>query len=205
MQRQEKEVEIASLQSEVMPKLARAAFIQSIAILAMTVLAIVLGYFAVTQRPAIVGITDSGRVIPLIALDKPHVNDSRVIGFAAECLQSVFAHDFVNFKGSMNEASKCFTSDGTQSLYSAMEPLLADISKRRMVMSSVIQPPTVVRKGISGGVHTWVVQTKMTLYKEGTAEREAPRSLIVDLVIERVPLDESVRGIGLAKMNVRPV
>ncbi len=204
MQRQDSEVEIAALQKEVLPKLARAAFIQSIALLAMTVMAVVLLYFALTQRPAVIGITDSGRVIPLVALEKPHVNDSRVVGFAAECLQSAFAHDFINYKGSMNEASKCFTSAGTQSLFSAMEPLLADISKRRMVMSSVIQPPTVVRKGISGGVHTWMVQSRMTLYKEGTAEREPPRNLVVDLVIERVPLDESVRGIGLAKINVRP-
>ncbi len=199
------EQDINVIRRELIPKLARLALIQQVSILALLVALTAMAYFAVTKRPEILGITDSGRVIPLIALDKPHVTDARVVGFAAECLQAVFSHDFVNYKGTMNEASKCFTSDGTASLHAAMGPLLTDINKRRMVLSSVVQPPTIVRKGTSQGVHQWALQTKITLYKEGTVEREVPRAHLVDLIIERVPMDESVRGIGLAKINVKPV
>lgn len=199
------EEDIALLRKEIMPKLARAAFTQSIVILMLTLGLVLMSYFVFTSKPTLLGITDSGRVIPLVPLEEGHVNDSRVIGFAAECLQATFAHDFVNYKGTMNEASKCFTSSGTASLYAAMDPILSDIGKRRLVLSSTIRPPTVVRKGVSNGVHTWIVQTQMTLFKEGTTTRESPRELQVSLVIERVPLDESVRGIGLAKINVKPI
>lgn len=198
------EEELDQLRKEILPKLARTVFLQSVGLIVLTVVCASVVTLAVTRRPQILGVTDSGSVIPLVALDQAHVNDSRVVSFSAECLQAMFSHDFVNYRSTMNQASKCFTSEGAKSLYAALDPLLDDLSKRRLVMSSVVQPPTVVKKGVEGGVHKWAVQTKMTLYREGTSEREQPRTLIVDLVVERVSLDESVRGVGLSKLNVRP-
>jgi len=37
-----------------------------------------------------------------VTLDKPFVSDARVIGFTEECLRLSFAHDFENYRQTMN-------------------------------------------------------------------------------------------------------
>ncbi|MEJ8837591.1 DotI/IcmL family type IV secretion protein [Ramlibacter sp. AN1133] len=179
---------------------------QSITIVVLIILLGVSMVMGMAKRPQLLGITESGRVVPLVPLDKPYVSDSRVLGFADECTRQAFSHDFVNFRLTQAEAGQCFTASGAESFARAMAPLLEDLEQRRMVMSiTPIAPPTVVRTFKRGGeVYSWAVQSVITLNREGTRERMTPTSYVVDLVIERVPLEESVRGISVAQINMRP-
>lgn len=197
--------DLNQIRAEVMPKLVRAIMLSSIAnvLLALCVIAAV--YFGITKPAQVLAVTETGRVVPLVPLDKPYVGDSRVVGFADECTRTAFSHDFLNFRQTLASASSCFTSEGSASFAKAIEPLIQDLESRRMVMTPTMQPAVVVRTfKKSGQVYSWVVQTKMTLNREGTRERVVPTTYVVDLIIERVPLEESVRGIGVAQINVRP-
>lgn len=197
--------ELPRLQAEAMPRLVRICAMQSIAICVLIVLLGVSVWMGMTKRPQVLGLTESGRVIPLVPLDKPYVNDARVVSFADECTRSAFSHDFVNYRQTEVEASKCFTSAGAESFAQAMEPLLEDLQQRRMVMSvTPVKPPVVVRTFRRGSVYSWQVQSVITLNREGTRERMTPASYVVDMVIERVPLEESVRGISVAQITLRP-
>lgn len=198
--------EIPRLQMEAMPKLVRILVMQAITIVVLLVVLGISVWVGLNKQPQVLGLTETGRVIPLVPLDKPYVSDSRVISFADECTRLAFSHDFTNFRQTQAQAGQCFTSVGSESFAKAMEPLLQDLEQRRMVMSiTPMQPPTVVRTFKRGGnVHSWAVQSVITLNREGTRERMTPTSYVVDLVIERVPLEESVRGISVALINLRP-
>lgn len=187
-----------------LPKLVRVNTYLSVAVLLLSIGVIVAIYLSVTKKPQVLAITETGRVIPLVPLDKPYVGDARVVGFADECVRMSFSHDFLNFRQSMNQASTCFTSAGIASYEEAIAPLIKDLEQRRMVMTPTLQPARIAKTVQRGGVHSWIVQTKMTLYREGTKERVVPALYQVDVVIERVPLEESVRGIAVAQINVRP-
>jgi intracellular multiplication protein IcmL len=163
-----------------------------------------MGYLAATKQPMTFGVSDKGTIIPLVPMDQPYLGDARIISFADECVRQAFSHDFRNFRQTVNGAKGCFTTEGAIGFDKAIEPLIADIIARRMVMSVTTQPPIVNRKAPVRGVHTWVVQTQMTLFRDGSKERISPATYTVDLVIERIPLEASVRGVGVAQINVRP-
>lgn len=198
------DTDLDQIRKEIIPKLVRTNVILSIAVVLLTVGMIALGVMSANKRPLTFGVTETGRIIPLVPLDQPYLGDARIVSFADECIRQAFSHDFRNFRMSVANAKGCFTSDGARGFEAAIEPLLADIQERRMVMSVSPEPPVVIRKATPGGVHTWVVQTRMTLHRDGSRERIAPATFVVDLVLQRIPLEESVRGVGIAQINVRP-
>lgn len=197
--------DLDQIRAAIMPKVLRVLLFQSAAIVVLVVALAVSFYVAATKRPEVLAVTDTGRIIPLVPLDQPYVSDARIVGFADECVRAAFGHDFLNFRSTMASARECFTTSGGRSFEEAISPLLKDIQERRMVMAVTLQPAIIVSSAVrSGKVKTWVVQTKMTLFREGTKDRVAPVTYIVDLVVERVPLEDSVRGISVSQINVRP-
>lgn len=162
-------------------------------------------YMAVTKRPPVVAMTDAGRIVPLVPLNKPYVTDSRVLAFAEECTRRAFAHDFVNYRATVASASQCFTSYGAQMYGNAMDQILKELIERRMVMSASVDAPVIVRGPYERqGRVAWRVQTKMQLFREGTKERITPQPFIVEMEVVRVELEESTRGISVGEFNVKP-
>ena len=197
--------DLDQIRAQIMPRVVRVMFFQSVAIAVLALGLIISFYMAAAKRPEVLAVTESGRIIPLVPLDKPYVSDARILGFADECIRAAFGHDFLNFRTTMAAAKECFTPEGGRNFDAAIAPLLKDIQTRRMVMAVTLQPAAIVQSTLrSGSVKTWVVQTKMTLFREGTKDRVAPVTYVVDLVVERVPLEDSVRGISVSQINVRP-
>lgn len=185
--------------------LIRLTFISAISALVSTLVGAIGIYVAATRSPQVIAATDSGRIIPVVALNEPHVSDSRVLAFAEECTRRAFSHDFVNFRTSMVAASTCFTSRGSKMFDLAMDPLLKDLVQRRMVMSVSVEPPVVVQGPyLRNGRVVWRVQTKMQLFRDGSKERVMPQAFIVEMDVARVELEETPRGIAIGEFNVRP-
>jgi intracellular multiplication protein IcmL len=198
--------ESSSLSSpEQMSRLLRITLIIAVAVIISSLTSCIGVYLAFTKKPIAIAATDQGRVIPIVPLDKPYVTDSRVIAFSEECSRRAFSHDFVNFRLSLNEASRCFTSAGSRMFLGAMDPMLKELIEKRMIMSASVEPPVVVRgPSIVKGRVTWSVQAKMQLFREGQRERITPQSYVLDMSVVRVDLEENVRGIAIEEFVVRP-
>lgn len=162
-------------------------------------------YFLATKRITAVAITETGRVVELVTLDKPYVNDSRVVGFADECLRLSFGHDFENYRQSMNVAKACYTSEGARVFEAAMESQLKDLIDRRLVMSPALEATVVERTYLRGGVVHWVTETPMTLHRRGNRDTSRPEKFLVRSEIRRVALDENVRGIAVSSLSLKPM
>jgi len=186
------------------PKLTRFMIVQSIVMLVSMAVAAAALALAFSRKPVVVGITDSGRVVPLVALDQPYVNDSRVVSFATECVSRAFSHDFVNYRASISDSSRCFTPDGNREFVTAINPHIEDLVKNRFVMSVTMRPAAVLKAEAVSGVYTWSLETEMTLYREGTATRMAPTKYRVNLLVERVGLDQDPRGLAVSRFFVKP-
>lgn len=187
------------------PKLLRVVTMLSVANVLLLVTVPMLVYFMATKRIAAVGITETGRVVELVTLDKPHVNDSRIVGFAEECLRLSFAHDFENFRQTMNTAKGCYTASGARVFEEAMAPQLKDITARSLVMSPALEVTVVERSFTIGGVVHWVTQTPMTIHRRGSRDSSRPEKFLVRSEIRRVPLDENVRGIAVSSIALKPM
>lgn len=187
------------------PSLQRAVMFLGVALTLSLVANIIQVIFLAKKSVQTVAMSESGRVVPLIPLDKPYVNDGRVIGYVEECLRTSFSHDFENFRITMRAASDCYTVDGAGSFENAMAPLLKEIRDRSMVMAAALEP-TVVRRDykVNGVVH-WETQTPMVIYRKGTKDALKPQRVLVTSTVTRVPLDEHVRGISLRAIALRYV
>ncbi|WP_371436278.1 DotI/IcmL family type IV secretion protein [Polaromonas sp.] len=190
---------------QAVPKLLMIITVLGIAFLVQTIAMVSLTAFVWKKKTESFAVSETGRVVPLVPLDKPYVNDSRVSGFAEECLRSSFSHDYENYRLTMNAAKNCYTSAGAKAFEAAMDPMLDDIKNKRVVMSSSMEPTVVVKSYILSGAVHWETQTPMTLYRRGTREQLTPIRFLVTTVVERVPLDENVRGISVRSINLKPM
>lgn len=190
---------------QLVPKLINVIVVMGIALVCLSITSVSLSVFVFKKKIESFAVSESGRVVPLIPLDQPYVNDSRVTGFSEECLRTSFAHDYENYRLSMNNAKNCYTSSGARDFEVAMEPLLADVKSKNVVLSSSMEPTVVVKAYKLSGVVHWETQTLMTLYRRGTREQLTPLKFLVTTIIQRVALDEHVRGISVRSINLKPM
>jgi intracellular multiplication protein IcmL len=187
------------------PKLLSVITWLGVAVVVLSITTVSLSVFVWKKKIESYAVSESGHVVPLISLDKPYVNDARVSGFSEECLRASFAHDFENYRASMNGAKNCYTAEGARDFEAAMEPMLADIKGKNLVLSSSLEPTVVVKTYKLSGVIHWETQTPMTLYRKGTREQLTPLRFLVTSIVQRVPLDEHVRGISTRSINLKPM
>lgn len=191
--------------NKTVPGLLKVLQFQAFAMLVMAAVIVYLGYVAFSKRVEVIGIQDDGRVVPVVALDKPYVNESRVTSFSEECLRRSFSHDFENFRQTITDSLDCFTSVGSENYQREITALIEDIRTRQMVMSVTLTPPVVQRVRVVSGVYTWVVQAKLTLHRVGTKVRLQPATFLAEVEVRRVPLDQNIRGLAISRMTVKPV
>lgn len=187
------------------PRLLRLAVALSVANVLLLITVPLLVYFLAAKKIVAVGITETGRVIELVTLDKPYVNDSRVAGFAEECLRLSFAHDFENYRQSMTFAKSCYTTEGARVFEAAMQPQIKDLIDRNLVMSAALEVTVVERTFVRAGVVYWITQTPVTLQKRGSKDMNRPERFLARTEVRRVPLDENVRGIAVSSISLKPI
>ena len=84
--------------------------------------------------------------------------------------------------------------------------LIADLEKRRMVMTPVINlPPAVMRAYTLRGVYTYEVQAEIVLTREGTRERIPAERFKVFLRVSRADIEESVKGVLISYIELKPL
>lgn len=190
---------------EQMSRLLRVAVMLGIAAIIATATSAFGIYLAFNKKPLVLSANDKGQLIQAVPLNQPYVTDSRVIAFAEECTRRSFSHDFENFRYTVMEASKCFSSAGTKQYTDAMDAMLKEVRDKRMIMTVSVDPPVIVVSEELDGRMTWVVQSKIRMFREGQRERVMPQSYVVTMRIVRVEIEESVRGIAINEFNAKPV
>lgn len=76
------ELDIQKARAALFPRLMRITIIQSVGMFLSLAVACASLSVAFFRKPVAVGIDASGRVVPLVTLDKPYVTDSRVVSLA---------------------------------------------------------------------------------------------------------------------------
>lgn len=164
-------------------------------------------YAAVGKKVVAIAVDHRGVVIPVVPLTDPMISESRVIGFAEECLRRAFSHDFLHFDQTIPQAQECFTPDSADKFVISLQPYIKLLEEKRMVMAITIpRPPRVVRvyalKTALGDVVHWDVQAQVDIFFEGKTERIPPTKSTVQMTVKRVPLEGTPRGILIDKFSV---
>src|SRR5262245_58488610 len=93
--------------------------------------------------------TDStGRIIPLIPLDRPNLSTSALLQWANSAAVAAFTYNFVNYRQELQAASEFFTPEGWQAFIQSLQQsnnLSAVIAKKLVVSAVATGAPVVLQ------------------------------------------------------------
>lgn len=143
--------------------------------------------------------TADGRLIRMLPLNEPNMNDAALISWVARAASDVMTFGFHDYQRRMQENSAYFTRRGWQTFSEAIERsrVMEGVEKAQQVVTAAPQKaPTIVQQGLANGVYRWVVEMPLVVtYQSGTAQQSDV--LNVQLVVVRVSTLDSPSGVGI--------
>lgn len=143
--------------------------------------------------------TEDGRLIPMVALSQPNLSTPALLSWAAQAATEVMTFGFNDYRRRLQESSRNFTRTGWESFTTALNQsgMIDAIEKKRQVVTAVpAGAPILESESLVAGRYQWVVQMPMKLSYQAGSERRT-RSILVRIVIVRVPRLESSNGVGI--------
>lgn len=154
-------------------------------------------YFATSQ---------SGRITPLIPLDKPNQVDASLLQWANKVAIATYSYSYVNYRDELQASSGFFTAEGWTQFLTALKDSnnLAAVKQRKMVVSAeATRAPEIIERAVSpDGRYSWRVQIPLLVSYQGQVD--ATQNVIVNMLIVRVPSLNAPSGIGIAQYVVQP-
>jgi intracellular multiplication protein IcmL len=172
-----------------------------VAMFAIVVLACAIVYL-VTHRPApkYFATTESGRIIPLIALDQPNFNSKAIRSWAANMATSSYSYNFVNYRKAFSDNQKYFTTDGWDDFLKSLQASgnLDAVKNRKLIVSAVpTGTPVIQDQGVFKGRYYWRVQVPLLVTYQG-GSGSFHNNILATITIERVSTLDHSDGIGVA-------
>ncbi|MDD2748731.1 MAG: DotI/IcmL/TraM family protein [Acidithiobacillus sp.] len=106
--------------------------------------------------------SEDGRIVPLIPLDRPYVNDHTVIAWAMQKIPDALSFSALNYRNDLQRSRAYFTENGYQGFLAGLEKHgeLKAIRDRNLMVSTIPTGPGVVvwQGQLPDGIYAWKVQ-----------------------------------------------
>ncbi|GJM07225.1 MAG: type IV secretion system protein IcmL [marine bacterium B5-7] len=160
-------------------------------------------WYLVTHRPApqYFATSGNGRIMPLIPLSQPNLSKAAVLQWSTRAAIGVYTYNFVNYRKSLQDASGYFTTNGWKQFMNALQASnnLQAVTSKKLVVSAVpTGAPVIIQEGIVNGRYTWKIQLPILVTYQ-SASQNVQVSLMITMVVTRVPSLNTPEGIGIAQ------
>lgn len=176
----------------------RIAIFQALAIVAL-IAALAITVAVSRPQDRFFATTADGRLIRMVPLNEPNMNDAAIVSWAARAASDVMTFGFHDYQRRLQESSLYFTRRGWQSFTEALDRsrIMEGVQKSQQVVTAAPKSaPVIVQQGLVDGIYRWVVQLPLIVtYQSGTAQQSD--NLNVQLVIVRVSTLDSPSGVGI--------
>lgn len=150
--------------------------------------------------------TEDGRLVPMIPLSQPNLSTPALMSWVAQASTEVMTFGFSDYQRRLQEASRNFTRTGWESFTKALESsrIIEMVQENQQVVTAAPQgAPVLQSEGLIAGRYQWIVQLPLVLtYQSGGRTRSD--SLLVTIVVVRVPRLESPNGVGIEQWIAVP-
>ena len=150
--------------------------------------------------------TEDGRLMPMVALSEPNLSTPALMSWVAQATTEVMTFNFNDYRRRLQEASRNFTRSGWESFTEALQQsrIIEVVERNDQVLTAAPQgAPVLQSQGLYLGRYQWIVQIPMVLtYQAGSKTRSD--SLLVTVVVVRVPRLESANGVGIEQWIASP-
>lgn len=170
-------------------------------------------FYERTHKPApeYFATTYDGKLIALIPLNQPNMEDNALLQWATEAAVASYTFNFVNYRKALQDIRIYFTQNGYQYYIKALTEsnnLDAIINKKFVASAAPTGAPVILEKRIfkegeaPGGVYGWTVQLPMVINYQSSTE-QLSQNIILDMLILRTSTLESPKGVGIASFVVQ--
>ncbi len=150
--------------------------------------------------------TEDGRLIPMVGLNQPNLSNPALMSWVAQACTEVMTFGFNDYRRRLQEASRNFTRRGWENFTQALQKsrIIEMVETNQQVVTAAPQgAPILEREGEINGRYQWVVQLPLIVtYQSGARTRSD--SLLVTVVVVRVPRLESPNGVGIEQWIAVP-
>ncbi len=150
--------------------------------------------------------TEDGRLVPMVALSEPNLSSPALISWSAQAATEVMTFGFNDYRRRLQESSRNFTRRGWESFTGALQKsrILEKVEVNQQVATAVpTGAPIIESEGMVNGRYQWILQMPMKITYQSGAKTDT-LSLLVTLVVVRVPRLESANGIGIEQWIAVP-
>ena len=160
--------------------------------------------------PNYIPVTQDGRLLPLIPMNQPSVDDGVIGQFALDTITALNNFDYLNWQIQVNKAQNLFVPDSWQTYFQEFEAtnIMRTVVERKMiVMGRPSGPVEIQNQGVGqDGVYLWRVAVPIVInYVGHNVERGSQRAPatdlsskgVVTLYIQRVPSALAPNGIAV--------
>ena len=148
--------------------------------------------------------SDNGNTIPVQPLDRPIVSDKYVVEWSALAIRSAYNLDFVHWHDQLAKTAIYFTPEAFQRFKDALDAskVTEQLESSKLISSAVVtSSPVILNKGTLNGRYFWKIKMPL-LVTYTSASSGSKSSLIVTLLVSRVPSLETPKGIQIISLNV---
>lgn len=143
--------------------------------------------------------TEDGRLVPMVPLNQPNLSTPALMSWVAQASTEVMTFGFNDYRRRLQESSRNFTRRGWESFTQALQKsrVIEMVEANQQVVTAAPQgAPILESEGLVAGRYQWVIQLPLVLtYQSGA--RNKSDSLLVTVVVVRVPRLESPNGVGI--------
>ena len=146
----------------------------------------------------------TGEITPIYAYSEPVLTDSYIRSWATLASRSVLNLSFNNYKSELQKASIYFEPAAFQLLSKTLveKGYVKALTQAKLLMRSYVNGQVVIIwQGKENGQFVWKVQLPISVRYEG-ASGEVVKSMIVNMVIARVPTADNPRAILIKSISI---
>ncbi|MGB0719021.1 MAG: type IVB secretion system apparatus protein IcmL/DotI [Bdellovibrionales bacterium] len=151
--------------------------------------------------------TEDGRLVPMVALNEPNMSVPALMSWVAQASTEVMTFGFNDYRRRLQESSRNFTRRGWESFTQALQRsrIIEMVEANQQVVTAIPRGAPVLRsEGLAAGRYQWIIEMPMVVsYQAGSKIRND--SLLVTLVVVRVPRLESPNGVGIEQWIAVPM
>ena len=158
-------------------------------------------FYLFTHRPSpeYFATNSEGRIVKLFPLSQPVVSNSYLSSWVNQAAVAAYTYNFVNYRSQLQAASEYFTPEGWRTFEAALASSrnLQTVISRKLVATAVATgAPVIEDQRVIAGRYSWRVSLPL-LIKYESASANYRQSLVLRMIIVRVPTVDNPRGIAV--------
>ena len=149
---------------------------------------------------------EDGRVVPLIAISRPFLNNGQIMNFAVQAITAALTMDYKNWRRDLTDASIHFQHPGGwNNFLEALENsgTLNSIIQRKLISNAVANNPVIIDNGFdSRGRYSWTVQIPLKITFESSNERKVDDNM-AEVIVSQLPTSENSAALGITRVAIK--